>query len=62
MTLGDEELKHHVSRNGSPVAQCLTRDLGPNNHGLVTYIQVNVYVGNMLSWLNRGVAFKTDVC
>ena len=28
--------------------------LGPNKHGLVTYIQVNVYIGNTLSWLNRG--------
>ena len=26
--------------------------LGPNKHGLVTYIQVNIYIGNMLSWLN----------
>ena len=26
--------------------------LGPNKHGLVTYIQVNVYIGNTLSWLN----------
>ena len=31
--------------------------LGPNKHRLVTYIQVNVYIGNTLSW-----AFKTDVC
>ena len=28
--------------------------LGPNKHGLVTYIQVNVYIGNTLSWLNGG--------
>ena len=28
--------------------------LGPNKDGLVTYIQVNVYIGNMLSWLNDG--------
>ena len=26
-------------------------DFGPNKHGRVTYIQVNVYVGNTLSWL-----------
>ena len=38
------------------------RELGPNKHGLVTYIQVNVYIGNTLSWLNSGWAFKTDVC
>ena len=36
--------------------------LGPNKHGLVTYIQVNVYIGNTLSWLNGGLAFKIDVC
>ena len=36
--------------------------LGPNKHGLVTYIQVNVFIGNMLSWLNGDWAFKTDVC
>ena len=36
--------------------------LGPNKHGLVTYIQVNVYIGNTLSWLNGDWAFKTDVC
>ena len=37
--------------------------LGPNKHGLVTYIQVNVYIGNTLSWLNGGfLAFKTGVC
>ena len=30
--------------------------------GLVTYIQVNVYIGDTLSWLNGGWAFKTDVC
>ena len=29
-------------------------NLGPNKHGLVTYLQVNVYIGNMLSWLNGG--------
>ena len=28
--------------------------LRPNKHRLVTYIQVNVYIGNMLSWLNGG--------
>ena len=28
--------------------------LGPNKHGLVTYIHVNVYIGNTLSWLNGG--------
>ena len=28
--------------------------LGPNKHRLVTYIQVNVYTGNMLSWLIGG--------
>ena len=28
--------------------------LGPNKHGLVTYIQVNVYIGNAMSWLNGG--------
>ena len=28
--------------------------LGPNKHGLVTYIQVNVYIGNTLSWHNVG--------
>ena len=28
--------------------------LGPNKHGLVTYIQVIVYIGNTLSWLNGG--------
>ena len=28
--------------------------LGPNKHGLVTYIQVSVYIGNTLSWLNGG--------
>ena len=28
--------------------------LGPNKHGLVTYIQVNVYIRNTLSWLNGG--------
>ena len=28
--------------------------LGPNKHGLVTYIQVNVYIGNTLLWLNGG--------
>ena len=28
--------------------------LGPNKHGLVTYMQVNVYIGNTLSWLNGG--------
>ena len=27
---------------------------GPNKHGLVTCIQVNVYIGNTLSWLNGG--------
>ena len=32
----------------------VSRDLGPNKDGLVTYIQVNVYIGNMLSWLNGG--------
>ena len=26
--------------------------LGPNKHGLVTHIQVNVYIGNTLLWLN----------
>ena len=26
--------------------------LGPNKHGLVTYMQVNVYIENTLSWLN----------
>ena len=36
--------------------------LGPNKHGLATYIQVNVYIGNTLSWLNGGSAFKTGVC
>ena len=39
--------------------------LGPKKHGLVTYIQVhfvNVYIGNTLSWLNGGCAFKTDIC
>ena len=37
--------------------------LGPNKHGLVTYIQVNVSnIGNMLSWLDGGRAFKTDTC
>ena len=36
--------------------------LGPNKHGLITYIQVNVYIGNTLSWLNGGWAFKTNVC
>ena len=36
--------------------------LGPNKHGLVTYIQVNVNIGNTVSWLNMGWAFKTDVC
>ena len=35
---------------------------GPNKHGLVTYIQVNVYIGNTLSWFNGSWAFKTDVC
>ena len=29
-------------------------DLGPNKHGLVTYIQINVYIGNTLSLLNGG--------
>ena len=29
-------------------------DLRPNKHGLVTYIQINVYIGNTLSWLNGG--------
>ena len=29
-------------------------DLGPNKHGRVTYIQVNVYIGNTLSWLIGG--------
>ena len=28
--------------------------LGPNKHGLVTYIQVIVYIGNTLSWLIGG--------
>ena len=28
--------------------------LGPNNHGLFTYIQVNVFIGNTSSWLNGG--------
>ena len=37
-------------------------NLGPNKLGLVTYIQVNVYIGNTLSWLNGGWTFKTDVC
>ena len=36
--------------------------LGPNKHGLVTCIQVNVNIGNSLLWLNGGWAFKTDVC
>ena len=36
-------------------------NLRPNKHGLVTYVQVNVYIGNKL-WLNVGWAFKTDVC
>ena len=36
--------------------------LWPNKHGLVTYMQVNVYIGNKLSWLNGGWAFKTDLC
>ena len=26
--------------------------LRPSIHGLVTYIQVNVYIGNTLSWLS----------
>ena len=30
------------------------KHLGPNKHGLVTYIQVNVCIGNTLSWLNGG--------
>ena len=30
------------------------QELGPNKHGLVTYIQVNVYIGNTLPWLNGG--------
>ena len=29
-------------------------ELGSNKHGLVTYIQVNVYIRNTLSWLNGG--------
>ena len=37
-------------------------NFGPNKHGLVTYIQVNEYIGNALSWLNGGRAFKIDVC
>ena len=36
--------------------------LEPNKHELVTYIQVNIYIGNTLSWLNSSRAFKTDVC
>ena len=36
--------------------------LGPNKHGLVTYIQVNVYIGNTFSWLNGGCAFKSNIC
>ena len=32
--------------------------LGPNKHGLVTYIQLNVYIGNTLSWLNGGELSK----
>ena len=32
----------------------LCRNLGPNKHGLVTYIQINVYIGNTLSLLNGG--------
>ena len=44
------------------VNQANLLNLGPNKHGLVTYIQVNVYIGNTLSWLNGGFAFKTDVC
>ena len=28
--------------------------LGPNKHGLVTYVQVNVNIGNKLSWLDGG--------
>ena len=36
--------------------------LGPNKHRLITYIQVNVYIENTLSWLNGYSAFKTDVC
>ena len=38
----------HINRNFHPA------QLGPNKHGLVTYIQVNVYIGNMFSWLNGG--------
>ena len=30
------------------------RQLGPNKQGLVTYIQVNVSIGNTLSWLGQG--------
>ena len=26
--------------------------LRPNKHGLVTYMQVNVYIENTLTWLN----------
>ena len=28
--------------------------LGPTKHRLVTYVQVNVYIGNPLSWLDGG--------
>ena len=40
----------------STIRQCtdFPYRLGPNTHGLVTYIQVKVYIGNMLSWLNGG--------
>ena len=34
--------------------QHIHKNLGPNKHGLVTNIQVNVYIGNTLSWLNGG--------
>ena len=48
--------------NTKSTALELSLHLGPNKHGLVTYMQVNVYIGNTLSWLNGGWAFKTDVC
>ena len=62
---GTDQPVHHYSLISTFVISCQERsdfkkqpslcslvgkvELGPNKHGLVTYIQVNVYIGNTLN-------------
>ena len=56
--LSNKSIKSRTAGSITTPEKMVTFVLGPNKHGLVTYIQVNVYIGNTLSRLNGGWASK----